>query len=378
MKIALIGQKGYNQETGGIERHVKEITKRLAQSEVEFLIYSRKNLTPPEFLPENLELKPLPSPDLKHLKMGIQLFLASIDVLFQDVDIIHYHGIGPAFFLFIPKILAPNKKIILTYHCKDYNHKKWGPFTRLFLKVGEYMGVKLADKVITVSPKLKKELKNRYNREAEYIPNGTFVPQKNNKNIIKKWNLSCNGYILTVNRLIAHKNIHLLIQAFQDLNPNKKLAIAGGATFTEQYEKRLKKLASDNPKIVFLGTQTGEALQTLYQNAKVFVQPSESEGLSTSILEAMAAQTPVLASNIQPNKFLITNEKFLFQVNDKENLKESLKESLKLPELELKEEAEKNRKKAKKEFNWDKIAKRTESVYNSLLPSKAQVKTKKA
>src|SRR6056297_3057712 len=97
MKIAQIGQKGYNQETGGIERHVMEISKRLAQEGVEFLIYTRKSLPTPKTLPENIKLKPLFSPELKHLKMGVQILLASFDVLFRDVDIIHYHGIGPGF-----------------------------------------------------------------------------------------------------------------------------------------------------------------------------------------------------------------------------------------------------------------------------------------
>lgn len=381
MKIALIGQKGYNQETGGIERHVKEIAKRLAQGGTKFLIYSRKKLPSPESLPDNIELKPLPSPEFKHLKMGVQILFASFDVLFRDVDIIHYHGIGPGFFLFIPKIFAPNKKLVLTYHCKDYHHKKWGPVARAFLKAGEYIGVKLANKIITVSPKLKKELEKKYERKAEYIPNGTFIPKKNNKNIIKKWNLNCNDYILTVNRLIAHKNIHLLIQAFQELNPNKKLVIAGGASFTQRYKEKLIKLAGDDPKIVFVGTQTGEKLWALYQNAKFFVQPSESEGLSTSILEAMAAQLPVLASDIQPNKFLITNDKFLFQVNNKESLKQRLKQTLQMPEMELKKAAKKNKKRAQQEFNWNKIAAVTKTEYEKLLqinpekaPNKARTK----
>jgi ribose-phosphate pyrophosphokinase len=48
--------------------------------------------------------------------------------------------------------LKPKTPVIFTFHCQDYYHKKWGAFARAYLKFGERIGCRYADKVVVISP----------------------------------------------------------------------------------------------------------------------------------------------------------------------------------------------------------------------------------
>ena len=152
-----------------------------------------------------------------------------------------------------------------------------------------------------------------------YIPNGVTAEKISGEEEIKKIGLKKNSYILTVARLIKHKGIHYLIQAYQKMEKTfgddpknwpggemKKLVIVGAPSFTDDYSAYLNKLAEQSPNIIFTGFQTGDTLKQLFANAYLYVHPSEAEGLSITILEAMSYGTCVLISNIPEN--LETND----------------------------------------------------------------------
>ena len=65
---------------------------------------------------------------------------------------------------------------------------------------------------------------------------------------LAKWNLQKNSYILSVSRLIRHKGVHYLIEAFKNLEDKhltrgKKLVIVGDGFHTDDYVKEIKDLA---------------------------------------------------------------------------------------------------------------------------------------
>ena len=79
-----------------------------------------------------------------------------------------------------------------------------------------------------------------------------------------------------------------MIDAFNSIDTNKKLVIAGGSSHSDNYVKELKKKASKNKNIIFTDFVKGDILDELYSNAYCYVLPSEIEGLPISLLEAMA------------------------------------------------------------------------------------------
>lgn len=173
MKIYFIGQKGIPAKFGGIERHVEDLSVRLADSGHEVYVYTRPNYTSPELLEyKGVKLISLPNVRTKHLDAITHTAKACVDAAKREVDIIHFHSIGPSSLIWLVKLLKPKVPIVATFHTKCYLHKKWGILARGYLKFGETMACKFADRTIAVSKSLKKYADNKYKISAVYIPNG--------------------------------------------------------------------------------------------------------------------------------------------------------------------------------------------------------------
>ena len=368
MKIAFIGQKGIPASSGGVERHVDDLATRLAKEGHEVICYCRNHYTPKDLKEyKGVKLIHLPTIKTKHLDAIIHTFLATIDVLFRKVDIIHYHSIGPSSLLWVPKILKRRARIVSTFHSDSRKHKKWGWFARKCLGLGAFISLRLADKAITVSRIQKEKCKEEFGGNSIYIPNGVIIRKKILPDLIReKWNLYGNDYILSVSRLIECKGLHYLIEAYKSLKTDKKLVFVGAANYTDKYIKYLKDLAHDNPNIIFTGEQNGKVLAELYSNAYLFVQPSEVEGLSIALLEAMSYGLPILVSDIPENKEAVADFGFIFRSKSIGDLERKLKFILDNPEI-----AEEKKAKAKEHvalnYNWDKILRKTINLYEQLL-----------
>ncbi len=121
MKIAFIGQKGIPAVGGGPERHVEELAKIFVAQGHQVIAYARPYYTNKSIKEyQGIKIINLPTIKGKHLDAGIHSLLASIHVLFQDVDVINYQAIGPSFFSIIPRIFRPKVKIVVTNHGIDW------------------------------------------------------------------------------------------------------------------------------------------------------------------------------------------------------------------------------------------------------------------
>jgi lipopolysaccharide/colanic/teichoic acid biosynthesis glycosyltransferase len=363
MRIYFIGQKGIPALGGGPERHVEELAKRLVAQNHEVFVYTRPNYTArglKEY--QGSKLISLPTIKTKHLDATVHSFLASIHLLFQKVQVVNYQAIGPAIFSIIPKIFRPNIKIIVTNHGIDWQRAKWGKFAKLFLRVAEWVSVYTADKIVCVSPQTVEYYSQKYEIEAEYIPNGVNDYQLDLADLIPEFDLAANKYILFMSRLVPEKGGHYLIEAFKNLNTDYKLVIAGASSHTNKYVEYLKKLASNDERIIFTGNVTGELWQKIMSNAYLFVQPSELEAAAFSILEAMSFKRAVLASDIPDNLALVQNYGFTFKSKDVNDLQAKLEYLLANPDL-VKVRGEEAKQYVADKFNWEKIAQKYIDLY---------------
>jgi glycosyltransferase involved in cell wall biosynthesis len=368
MKIYFIGQKGIPAIYGGVERYVDELATRLAKEGHEVFVYCRDHYTPKDLKEyKGVNLIHLPTVKTKYLDAIIHTFLASLDVLRRDADIIHYQAIGPSSLLWIPRLFHRKAKVVSTFHSDDRNHQKWGWFARKYLGFGAYAAVKWPHKTIAISKCQKKNHDQEFKGEMEYIQYGVPVMETVAPNLItKNWGLKGNDYILAASRLIKHKGLQYLIRAYLIAKTDKKLVIAGDGYFTNDYADYLKTLAGDNKNIIFTGNQSGRALAELYSNTYLFVQPSEAEGLSIALLEAMSYGKAVLVSDIEPSKEAVNDIGLTFRNKSISDLSQKLQYLLNHPEIvevmgrELKD-------RANSEYSWDMVTRKTIALYKSLI-----------
>ena len=369
MKIAMIGQKRIPSREGGVEIVVDELSTRMAAKGHEVTCYNRGG--------KHVSEKKIKMPNLKNYK-GVKLvkcftidkkglaamtssFFGTLKILFSKAEVVHYHAEGPCVWLWIIKFFS-KKKIVVTIHGLDWQRAKWGGFATKYIKFGEKVATKYADEIIVLSKNVQKYFKQTYNRKTYFIPNGVNKPEIIKAEIIKKYGLKKDNYILFLGRMVPEKGIHYLIEAYKKINTDKKLVVAGGASDTDDYYNELKTLAKDNKSIIFTGFVQGKELDELYSNAYIYCLPSDLEGMPLSLLEAMSYGNCCLTSDIDECSEVIEDNGITFKKSNVNDLKNKLEKICK-DSKQVFQYKSKAQDYILKKYNWDDVVEKTIQLY---------------
>lgn len=358
----MIGQKGLPAAHGGVERHVEQLGEKLASLGHEVVVYTRPSYSDPALRSyKGMHLKSIPSIPTKHLDALTHSFLCSLDSRRQPFDIVHYHAIGPC--LTAPLARKRGHRLVATVHGQDWRRAKWNAFATLALRAAEEMALRVPDATISVSKSLAEFYRSRGVRNVHYIPNGVSVPEEDDPEFVAALGVEPGEYAVYVGRLVPEKGAHYLIEAWKRLRTRRKLVVVGDSSFTDAYVGSLRR-AGDN--VIFTGYLYGVRLAAVFRNAGLFVLPSDLEGLPIVLLESLAFGTPVLASDIPPNREVLGEQGDYFRAGDTDDLATRLQEML--PRMaELKSRASSLRNRVIAEYDWCRVAADTEQLYLSLL-----------
>ena len=377
MKVAMIGHKVVPSRRGGIENVLTCLCPLLAEAGVDVTCYNRSSdKVENEYVDmvacnkyRGVTLKKAWTIEARGVSAMISSFTAAIIATFSGFDVLHFHAEGPCAAMWIPKMFG--KRCVATVHGLDWKREKWsGSFASKYIKFGEKVMVKCADEIIVLSESAKAYFKEPYNRETVLIHNGIDKPTiKQANKITEIYGLSKGEYICTVSRLTAEKGLHYLIEAYNNIKTDKKLVIAGDTSDTDEYVASLKQMASGNPNIIFTGFISGDLLKEIYSNAYIVAVPSDIEGMSLSLLEALAYGNAVLCSDI-PENTLVTEDKAIHfkksNVVDLQNKLQNMCDDSLCVE---------NIKRGVDEFilekyNWNDVAVATHNLYKKVLKNK--------
>lgn len=332
LKIAEFGHKHIFSSEGGIEVVVTEQAYRYAVDGNKVTVMDRWELDKPDrnyFKVANLRVVKIPT--LSNSKVNAQLYsmFATIQACLEDFDIVHIHAEGPS--VFLPLLKACGKKVVVTVHGLDWQRAKWGKFASSYIRFGEEMIAKYADGIIVLNEETQNFFRDKYNRRTVIINNGVKVFPTTSTDIIKKnIGLDKGEYYLYIGRLVPEKRLDLLVDAYSKLETEKKLIIAGEVTEKVKEEKWYKK-AKANKNIIFIGYCDGTYKNELLSSAHCMVLPSDLEGMSISLLEAMGYGIRVLISDIDENKSLAQKYGITFKKGDVKDLEKKLREIDMLP-----------------------------------------------
>ncbi|MCD7796522.1 MAG: glycosyltransferase family 4 protein [Clostridiales bacterium] len=371
MKIAMMGHKRIPSREGGIEIVVAELSSRLAEMGNSVTAYNRygHHVSGTDFDEPSGKLKEYNSVKLKtvftfqnaKLNAVVYSFLAALRISFSRFDVVHIHAEGPASMSFLPKLFG--KRVIVTIHGLDWQRSKWGGFATKFLLFSEKNAAKYTDEIIVLSRNVQAYFLEKYNRKTNYIPNGVTKPQiRQADEIVKKFGLEKDGYILFLGRIVPEKGVHYLIEAYKKINTSKKLVIAGGLSHTDEYMAQVKSLAADDENIIFTDFVQGRVLEELYSNAYTYCLPSDIEGMPLSLLEAMSYGCCCLTSDIPECTEVCEENAVYFQKGSVEDLQS------KLQSLLNDENSVNNYKNTASDFicskfNWDDVTNKTLELY---------------
>lgn len=372
MKITMFGHKRIPSREGGVEIVVEELSVRMAAKGHTVTCYNRGsravrgsecgNTAQTEHC--GVRLKTVPAVDFRGLAAVSSSFVSALFSAFSDAEVVHIHGEGPAFFCWLPRLFG--KKVVVTIHGLDWQREKWRrSFGRIYIRWGEKLAVRFAHEIIVLSESTRDYFLKVYGRKTNLIPNGVEGPVfRPPEKIREQYGLTKDSYLLFLGRLVPEKGIHYLIEAYQQLKTDKKLVIAGGASDTESYVRRLKKMAEGNPHILFTGFVQGELLEELFSNAWVYVLPSDLEGMPLSLLEAMRYGNCCIVSDIPACTEVTGDHALVFPRGNVQALVKCMQS------LHGSERVETLRRTASdavcKKYRWEDIAERTLALYREV------------
>lgn len=370
LKVAMIGHKRIPSREGGVEIVVEELSTRMFDLGHQVTCYNRKghHVSGSEFDTTTLseykgvQLKNVWTLDKKGLAALTSSFSAALKAAFGKCDVVHFHAEGPCAMLWIPKLFG--KRCIATIHGLDWQRAKWSGFASKYIQFGEKVASKYADEIIVLSKNVQQYFLTTYQRKTRFIPNGVNRPIiREAKEILNQYGLKEDSYILYLGRIVPEKGLRYLIEAFQQVQTDKKLVIAGGSSDTQGFLDEIKELAKEDQRILFTGFVQGTILDELYSNAYIYTLPSDLEGMPLSLLEAMSYGNCCLTSDISECKEVVEDKAVIFQKSNVSDLQQKLQALCDSPAIVQKYKAEAADFICKK-YNWDDVVRKTIELYS--------------
>jgi len=226
-----------------------------------------------------------------------------------------------------------------------------------------------ASRILTVSENSKCDLVNYLNVPPEKIVvtynavDGGFRRSNEDKVEETKGRFGINGkFILYVGNQKPHKNVSLLIEAYQQLRGKieHQLVIVGQEDRLFQKGLKGKKLEG----VIFVGEVSDELLPHFYSGADIFVSPSLYEGFGLPIIEAFACKTPVVAIKTPSINEIMGNAGLIVDAGSTDKLANAIHEVLSNDDLRN-SLVEKGIARVKM-FSWEETVDRTLEVYREV------------
>lgn len=376
MKIA-IDARFYGPFGKGLGRYTEKLIKYLEKVDQknDYTIFLRKENFDHYIVENNNFKKELA--DFKWYTLNEQINMPKV-LKKGNFDLIHFPHFN------VP--LLYNGNFVVTVHdliLLDFPTKRattLGPIKYALKNIGYKKvissAVRKAKKVITVSEYTKKRLIEHFDLDDDkiavtYESCDKILPSEESENndFLKLHNIQ-KPYLLYVGNAYPHKNLERLLKVFKNLRKNSfnyQLVLVGKKDY---FYQRLQDLARDlglldSGEVVFFGFAKDSELASLYQNASLYVFPSFIEGFGLPPLEAMSYGLPVVASKTSClPEILGEAAKYFDPKNDDDIANVILKV---LNDNVLKEEMKKLGLEQVKKYSWERCAKETLSVYESIL-----------
>ena len=283
----------------------------------------------------------------------------------NNVQLIHTHtgathGLGLLTKLFLPKL-----KLVVSRRVDFHINKN--PLSRR-----KYFSQKI-DYFLTVSNRIK-EVLIEDGVEPEKIVTvysgidlNKFAKAGDKKKLMEEFSISKDTIVIgIVAALVDHKDHETLLRAVSKIETSKKfIFVLVGAGELETKLKNLTRELKIEDKVIFTGFRND--IQDFYALFDIFTLTSKEEGLGTSVLDAMANNLPIVATNGGGIGEMLEHGKgsLLAEVGDYSALAEHYKKLIE--SQSLRNDYGKKNKISVKAFSIENTIQKTISVYNSLL-----------
>lgn len=268
----------------------------------------------------------------KKAVMQIKSILQVRKLLVRNFDLIHCHT--PVCAVIVRTLAQKYQRKYGTrvfYTAHGFHFYTGAPLKNwlIFYPVEKWMS-RYTDVLITINKEDYKRAKTKFHaKKTVYVPGigvdtKKFGTHRRSDEIRKELGIGADEKILlSVGELNENKNHEIVIRALAKCKGRYHYIIVGQGRKREQLERLIRELELEE-KVQLVGFRKDVA--DFYDAADAFVFPSFREGLSVSLMEAMASGLPVVCSRIRGNIDLIDEDKggFFFDPADVDSVKVSI------------------------------------------------------
>jgi len=310
MNLAFISNVVYPFNTGGAEKRIHEIGTRLANKGHQVTIYGRHFWAgPAETTHDGMTLRAvapeteLYADDRRSITEALDFAARSIHPLNKHLRNGEHDLVVASVFPYFPVLAAKLATVGTDTPLVTTWHEVWGDYWEDYLgylapfgKLTEYLTAKMPQHPIAVSGITANRLAaiGPYRDRIKVVPNGIDTEQIRNAPLPER------GYdILFAGRLLEHKNVDVLLEAFDAVADahDAILGIIGDGPERERLEAKHDTLTHTD-KVEFLGfLDDYEDVLGHMRAAEIFASPSTREGFGITFAEAMAADCTVIATD---------------------------------------------------------------------------------
>lgn len=373
MKIAFIYDAVYPYVTGGAEKRIYELAKRLVKRGHDVHWYGIGWWWPEEgkkdIEMDGIKLHGVCKPmdlytDERRSIKGAIIFALTLfpKIIHENFDIIDCQSF-PYFSSFISKIhsILGKSELYITWIeiWDDYWYDYLGKIG-IFGKVVERSSSHLTKNLIAISIKTKRDLEAlEVNEDIKVVPAGLNI-----ENIHKIPPSDHKSDIIFAGRLIKDKNVDILIKAIKIVKkeiPDIRCSIIGEGPERANLETLTQKLeVNDNVNFIDFLPHHDDVISFI-KSSKVFVLPSTREGFGMVVIEANACGLPVIVVKHEMNAacdLVVNNKNGIIADFSKESIALAI-----ISLLERKDEMCYQCIEMAGKFDWDKIVDSLEKIY---------------
>ena len=311
-KILILGTRGIPAEHGGFETFAQRLALYLEQRNWMVTVYCQsegKGICSKKW--NGIELVYIPSGKKNSFGSILFDFRSTLHAATENDGIILTLGYNTAIFSILYRLCG--RFNIINMDGLEWQRQKWNAFQRSWLYINERIGARLGNYLIADHPEIKKYLaRSIRDRKIFTIPYGANDTIHDDASLLAPYNLTENSYALVIARPEPENSILEIVSAFSDRPRGYKLVVLGNYHLQRSnYHCQVQEAASE--EVLFLGAiYDSKIVQTLRVHTRLYIHGHTVGGTNPSLIEALAANSPVLAHDNAFNRWVAGKDAHYF------------------------------------------------------------------
>ena len=369
MRIAILGIRGIPSGYSGYEAFAEELGQRLVERGHDVLVYCRRayfHERPPVY--RGMRLIYLPSWERKELSTLSHTFLSLLDVLGRRVDVLLLCNVANGPFCLISKLFG--LRTAINVDGLEWLRPKWGTWGKRYFRFSARAAVHLCDTLVTDAEAMRDFYLREFGADSVAIAYGANIESSSDPQVVRQYGLEPQGYFLIASRLVPDNNADLIVRAFNRVETDNVLAVAGGAPFGRDFIAHVHRLAG--PQVRFLGHIDDQRhIKELHCNAYAYVHGHQFGGTNPALLKALGYGNCILALDTPFNREVLDAQHdgtarygILYQ-KDPEDLAEKMRDILAHPQKQA-DFARRAPDRIRERYTWEHITDQYEQLFRRM------------